>query len=92
MNGEVKVNKQVLVAFTIGRYSDEVLCDVVPMNAGHILLGRPWQYCNAPPFTKMRKWKIFDFHVTLRPHQSYKIAAVYIYIYLSQINLQPKIS
>ncbi|XP_062173559.1 uncharacterized protein LOC133879023 [Alnus glutinosa] len=42
--GEVKVNKQVLVAFTIGRYSDEVLCDIVPMHAGHILLGRPWQY------------------------------------------------
>jgi hypothetical protein len=42
--GEVKVNKQVLVAFTIGRYSDEVLCDVVSMHAGRILLGRPWQY------------------------------------------------
>jgi hypothetical protein len=39
--GEVKVNKQVLVVFTIGRYSDEVLCDVVPMHVGHILLGRP---------------------------------------------------
>jgi hypothetical protein len=23
---------------------DEVLCDVVPMDACHILLGRPWQY------------------------------------------------
>ena len=42
--GEVKVNKQVLVSFSIGRYSDKVLCDVVPMHAGHILLGRPWQY------------------------------------------------
>ena len=42
--GEVKVNKQVLVSFSIGRYKDEVLCDVVPMHAGHILLGRPWQY------------------------------------------------
>jgi hypothetical protein len=42
--GEVKVNKQVLVAFTIGRYSDEVLCNVVPMHPSHILLGRPWQY------------------------------------------------
>jgi hypothetical protein len=42
--GEIKANKQVLVAFTIGRYSDEVLCDVVPMHAGHILLGRSWQY------------------------------------------------
>ena len=42
--GEVKVNKQVLVSFSIGRYKDEVLCDVVPMHAGHILLGQPWQY------------------------------------------------
>ena len=39
--GEVKVNKQVLVSFLIGRYKDEVLCDVVLMHAGHILLGRP---------------------------------------------------
>jgi hypothetical protein len=43
-SGEVKVNKQVLVSFSIGRYKDEVLCDVVPMHAGHILLGRPWQF------------------------------------------------
>ncbi|GKV11014.1 hypothetical protein SLEP1_g22303 [Rubroshorea leprosula] len=42
--GEIKVNKQVLVSFSIGRYKDEVLCDVVPMHAGHLLLGRPWQY------------------------------------------------
>ncbi|XP_073031256.1 uncharacterized protein [Primulina eburnea] len=41
---EVKVNKQVLVVFSIGKYVDEVLCDVVPMHACHILLGRPWQY------------------------------------------------
>ncbi len=42
--GEIKVNKQVLVSFSIGRYHDEVLCDIVPMHAGHILLGRPWQF------------------------------------------------
>ena len=42
--GEVKVNKQVLVSFNVGRYSDKVLCDVVPMHADHILLGRPWKY------------------------------------------------
>jgi len=42
--GEIIVNKQVLIAFSIGKYTDEVLCDVVPMEATHILLGRPWQY------------------------------------------------
>ena len=30
--------------FTIGKYQDEVLCDVVTMGACHLLLGRPWQY------------------------------------------------
>jgi hypothetical protein len=42
--GEVRVDRQVLVTFSIGKYLDEVLCDVVLMDAGHILLGRPWQY------------------------------------------------
>ncbi|KAG2411297.1 hypothetical protein I3760_Q013700, partial [Carya illinoinensis] len=42
--GEVRVDRQVLVTFSIGKYQDEVLCDVVPMHASHILLGRPWQY------------------------------------------------
>ncbi|MDD0148413.1 hypothetical protein PSY31_22165, partial [Shigella flexneri] len=37
------MNKQVVVAFRIGKYEHEVLCDVVPMQAGHVLLGRPWQ-------------------------------------------------
>jgi hypothetical protein len=43
-SGEIRVNKQVLVAFRISKYEDEVLCDVVPMQAGHLLLGRPWQF------------------------------------------------
>ncbi|XP_033139473.1 uncharacterized protein LOC117131451, partial [Brassica rapa] len=42
--GEMKVSTQVLVPIAIGRYEDEVLCDVLPMEASHILLGRPWQY------------------------------------------------
>lgn len=39
--GKDMVKKQVFVSFTIGKYSEEVTCDVVPMHAGHILLGRP---------------------------------------------------
>ena len=40
--GEVKVTRQVVVLFVIGRYVDEVSCDVVPMHASHLLFGRPW--------------------------------------------------
>ncbi|XP_022867108.1 uncharacterized protein LOC111386857, partial [Olea europaea var. sylvestris] len=42
--GEVRVIKWVLINFSIRRYSDNVVWDVVPMQAGHILLGRPWQF------------------------------------------------
>ena len=35
------VNKQVLITFSIGKYKDEVLCDVVLMEATHVLLRRP---------------------------------------------------
>jgi len=31
--GEIMVNKQVLINFAIEKYKDEVLCDVVPMEA-----------------------------------------------------------
>ncbi|MCQ7416411.1 retropepsin-like aspartic protease, partial [Salmonella enterica] len=40
--GELKVNSQVLISFTLGRYKDEFLCDVLPMHAGDILLRRPF--------------------------------------------------
>ena len=43
-SGEVRVNKQAKVLITLGNYKDEVLCDVVPMNACHVLFGRPWQF------------------------------------------------
>jgi len=28
----------------IGKYSDEVLCDVFTMHVGHLLLERPWEF------------------------------------------------
>jgi hypothetical protein len=41
---QVMVTKQCLVEFKIGGYRDEILCDVIPMDVCHILLGRPWQF------------------------------------------------
>ncbi|RDX91684.1 hypothetical protein CR513_26293, partial [Mucuna pruriens] len=38
---EIVVDGQVLLTFTLANYVDEVMCDVVPMEATHILLGRP---------------------------------------------------
>ncbi|XP_039145535.1 uncharacterized protein LOC120282750 [Dioscorea cayenensis subsp. rotundata] len=41
--GELTVSKRALVTFSIGaKYRDEAWCDVVPMGACHLLLGRPW--------------------------------------------------
>jgi hypothetical protein len=40
----VSVTKQCLVEFKIGGYNDKVLCDVIPMDVCHLLLGRPCQY------------------------------------------------
>jgi len=42
--GVVRVNRQVMISFLVGKYKDEVLCDVVPMHATYLLLGRPWQF------------------------------------------------
>lgn len=42
--GEIKVAKQVMVPMSIGKYKDKILCDVVPMQAAHVLLGHPWQF------------------------------------------------
>lgn len=38
----VKVTKQVRVGLAMGSYEDKILCDVILMDACHILLGHPW--------------------------------------------------
>jgi hypothetical protein len=43
-SGKAKVTKLVRLNFAIGPYHDVVECDVIPMQACHILLGRPWQF------------------------------------------------
>ncbi|XP_057248897.1 uncharacterized protein LOC130590469 [Beta vulgaris subsp. vulgaris] len=43
-DNEVRVKNRVLLTFSIGNYQDEILCDVIPMTACHVLLGRPCQF------------------------------------------------
>jgi hypothetical protein len=43
-SGKIKVTRSVCVLFAMGSYNDYVDCDVVPMQAYSMLLGRPWQY------------------------------------------------
>ena len=38
-----KINK-INLYFSIGKYVDEILFDVVSLEASHLLLGTPWQY------------------------------------------------
>lgn len=42
---EIKVKEISLISFSVGlNYKDYVWCNVVPMDACHLLLWRPWQY------------------------------------------------
>ena len=57
----MKVTKRVKASFSIGKYDDEVTCDVVPMHAGHLLLGRPWQYVRRAWHDGFRNRHTFEF-------------------------------
>jgi hypothetical protein len=42
---ETIVTERCRFTFSIGKhYSDSILCDVVEMDACHLILGRPWQF------------------------------------------------
>ena len=43
-SGTVKVSAMIHLSFSIGDYHGEVDCDIAPMQACHLLLGRPWQF------------------------------------------------
>jgi hypothetical protein len=47
-SGKLKVTHKVRLKFSVGNYEDTVICDVLPMDACHVLLGRPWQFDKRP--------------------------------------------
>ena len=41
----MRITKQCNLPLSLGKhYRSNVLCDVVDMDASHVLLGRPWQF------------------------------------------------
>lgn len=40
-DGGIIVKNQVSVPIAIGKYKENVMCDIVPMEIHHIILGRP---------------------------------------------------
>ena len=41
---QIIVTEQCKAEIQIGTYKDVILCDVMPMDVCHVLLGRPWQF------------------------------------------------
>ncbi|GKC56636.1 reverse transcriptase domain-containing protein, partial [Tanacetum coccineum] len=70
----IKVSKRCLVQFSIGKnYKDEVWCEVIPMDAAHILLGRPWQFDRKTKhdgFQNTYSFKKDGVNITLVPFDS----------------------
>ena len=72
------MNKQVLISFRIGKYEDEILCDVVPRQAGHLLLGWPWKFNQRVKHDGFTNKYLFEHNqrnftlVPLTPKQVYK--------------------
>ncbi|XP_019089029.1 PREDICTED: uncharacterized protein LOC109127902 [Camelina sativa] len=66
----MKVSHQVLIPLSIGKYEDEVLCDILPMEASHIMLGRPWQFdrkVNHDGYTNKHSFEHRGKKITLVP-------------------------
>ena len=76
-DGEMSVDRQVKVPLSIGKYEDEILCDILPMEASHILLGRPWQSNRKVTHDGFTNRQIFEFKgrktilVPMTPHEVY---------------------
>jgi hypothetical protein len=43
-SGTLKITHKARVKFSVGTYVDTMDCNVAPLSACHLLLGRPWQF------------------------------------------------
>ncbi|KAJ9550523.1 hypothetical protein OSB04_014568 [Centaurea solstitialis] len=77
---QVKVTETCRVSISIGKhYQEEVLCDVLDMDACHILLGRPWQFDNDVTYKGRDNVMLFrwgDKKIAMAPVSSFEKTAV----------------
>jgi hypothetical protein len=58
----IPVKSRCLVSFSLGtNYKDAVWCDVIPMQACHLLLGRPWLFDRQVQYDGRRNTYSFNF-------------------------------
>ena len=57
----ILVTRRVLVPFSVGRYEDEVVCDVVPLHASHVVIGKPWVEGRGAAYDEKKKRYKFHF-------------------------------
>ncbi|GJS40211.1 putative reverse transcriptase domain-containing protein [Tanacetum coccineum] len=88
----VKVSKRFLVQFYIGKiYKDEVWCEVIPMDAAHILLGRPWQFDKKTKhdgFQNTYSFKKDGVNITLVPFDSRQTQAGGSNLFIKKTNFE----
>nr|GEX02447.1 putative reverse transcriptase domain-containing protein [Tanacetum cinerariifolium] len=76
---EMTVSKRVHFTFSMGKtYKDNVWCDVVSMDACHLLLGRPWEYDRAITHNGRANTYSFLFEgvkITLMPNKPKEIVS-----------------
>ena len=41
---QILVSEQCEFDLQVGTYKDKIICDVMPMDVCHVLLGRPWKF------------------------------------------------
>jgi hypothetical protein len=75
-SGKAKITHITCVHFSIGTYHDYANCDVVPMQACSLLLGRPWEFdTEAVHYGKTNKYTLIHKgkNITLLPLTPNKI-------------------
>ncbi|XP_019086811.1 PREDICTED: uncharacterized protein LOC109127055, partial [Camelina sativa] len=86
--GEMSIKEQVKVPLSIGKYQDEIMCDILPMDASHILLGRPWQsdrQVHHDGFTNRHTFEHNGRKTTLIPMTPHEV-------YLDQLSMKQRTS